>query len=97
MYAAGHRESGEPSIAVTVCPSRLLAENRWAEEFLEWWMWSVRWDGMSGMPLGAPEWPRRGGLLRQPRRLVEACKLLRAEWHYLDRKKADEDRERKRR
>jgi hypothetical protein len=70
---------------VTVCPSRLLAEAQWAEEFLEWWIWSVRWDGMTGQPTSAPRWPFPGGLLRQPRRLVDACKLLRAEWPYVRR------------
>ncbi len=68
---------------MTVCPSRLLAEAPWAEEFLEWWLWSVEWDSWSGMPSGAPRWPFRGGLLRQPRRLVQACKLLRAEWPHV--------------
>lgn len=70
---------------MTVCPSRLLREAEWAEEFLEWWTWSVPWDGATGMPLGAPRWPLRGGLLRQPSRLVQACKLLRSEWPYVSR------------
>jgi hypothetical protein len=65
---------------VTVCPSRLLAENPWAEEFVDWWLWSVEWSSWNGMPSGAPRWPFPGGLLRQPHRLVQACKLLRAEW-----------------
>lgn len=73
---------------MTVCPSRLLADAPWAEEFLDWWLWSVRWDSSTGNPIGAPEWPLRGGLLKQPARLVHACKVLRAEWPYLGRKRA---------
>jgi hypothetical protein len=72
-------------LAVSICPSRLLAEATWAEEFLEWWVWSVKWDGMTGQPSGTPEWPFPGGLLRQPKRLVDACKILRAEWPYVQR------------
>src|SRR5512139_90312 len=85
VFAAGHREGGAPRVAVTVCPSRLLAEAPWASEFVEWWMWSVRWDPSTGNPLGAPRWPFRGGLLRQPRRIFEACKVLAAEWPYVKR------------
>ena len=85
VYSAGHRENGKPSLAVTVCPSRLLAGAVWAEDLLEWWIWSVRWDGTTGAPTSAPRWPFPGGLLRQPRRLVDACKLLRAEWPYVQR------------
>ncbi len=84
VYSAGHRENGELSVAVTVCPSRLLAEAPWAEEFVEWWVWSIEWD-INGRPIGLPKWPLPGGLRRQPRRLFEACKLLRLEWPYVSR------------
>jgi hypothetical protein len=57
------------------------------EELLEWWIWSVRWDGMSGQPIGAPRWPRPGGLLRQPAWLLDAVKLLRYEWPHVKREK----------
>ncbi len=81
VYSAGEREGAGPSVAVTVCPSRLLRDAPWAEEFLEWWLWSVGWVG--GQPTGAPAWPFPGGVLRQPRRLVDACALLRDEWPYV--------------
>jgi hypothetical protein len=65
----------------------MLAEDPWALDFVEWWLWSVEWDGMTGEPRkGAPRWPFRGGVLRQPRRLIEACALLRAEWPKLERR-----------
>jgi hypothetical protein len=70
-------------VEVTVCPSRLLADAPWAEEFVEWWLWTVTWQ--AGQPTGRPTWPFRGGLLRQPRRLVDACALLRDEWPYVRR------------
>jgi hypothetical protein len=50
-------------------------------------VWSVGWDGMTGQPTGAPRWPFPGGLVRQPNRLVEACKLLRNEWAHVEREK----------
>jgi hypothetical protein len=72
------------TVATTVCPSRVLADNPAALEFVDWWLWSARWeiDPRDGerQPVGAPRWPFRGGLRRQPNRLVEACKLLSAEW-----------------
>jgi hypothetical protein len=34
---------------------------------------------MTGNPSGPPEWPRAGGLLQQPARLVEAVTILRME------------------
>ena len=70
-------------MVVSACPSRLLAESPWAEEFVEWWLWSVGWR--DGQPSGAPAWPFPGGLLRQPRRIVDACGLLRNEWPYVQR------------
>jgi len=66
-------------VALAVCPSRVLAEAGWATELIDWWMWSVTWDG-TGTPRGAPRWPFKGGLLRQPARLVQAVKILHAEW-----------------
>jgi hypothetical protein len=48
---------------------------------------SSPWDGMSGQPCGPPEWPRRGGILRQDARLVEAVALLRGEWSHVSRKR----------
>ncbi len=55
----------------------------WAGDFVEWWTWSIRWDPLSSMPIGPPRWPFPGGLLRQPRRIFEACKLLKNEWPYV--------------
>lgn len=72
--------SGRYPVEVSVCPSRLLSDAPEAEEFVEWWLWSVRWDPQHGQPSGAPRWPFPGGLLRQPRRVFEAAKLLRSEW-----------------
>jgi len=86
VYSAGYRPDGEPGVAVAVCPSRLLADAPWAEEFVEWWLWSVGWE--QGQPVRAPAWPFPGGLLRQPRRLVDACGLMRNEWPYLQRAEA---------
>ncbi len=86
MFSAGRQEGKPPRVAVTVCPSRLLAEEAWAEDFVEWWLWSVRWDG--GEPR-APAWPFPGGLRKQPRRVFEACRFLRSEWAYLDRRVRD--------
>ena len=63
-----------------MCPSRLLAEAPWAGEVVEWWYWSSTFDGMSGAPVGPPEWPYPGGMLHQPARLAEAVKVLRVEW-----------------
>lgn len=73
MFRAG-------SVSTTVCPSRILADSPAAVDFVDWWLWSIEWDGMTGGPRGAPRWPYRGGVLRQPNRLVEACRLLRSEW-----------------
>lgn len=73
MFRAG-------DVALTVCPSRTLADAGWAYELVDWWLWSVVWDGTTGMPSGPPRWPFRGGLIRQPARLVQAAKILRSEW-----------------
>lgn len=90
MYRAGSVDArGRHSVEVSVCPSRLLADAPWALELIEWWMWSVRWDAMNGQPSGAPRWPFKGGLRRQPRRLFDACKLLRAEWPSVARPKSE--------
>ena len=68
-------------MATTICPSRLLAEDDGAAlETVEWWMMETAFDGMSGAP-GLTRWPRRGGMQRQPNRLVEAVRILRAEWN----------------
>lgn len=83
---------GRSSVEETVCPSRLLAEAPWAAELIDWWTWSVRWDGMSGQPFGPPVWPFPGGLLRQPNRLVQACKVLRAEWPNLQTRTRPQER-----
>ena len=48
-------------------------------------MLSTTFDGASGQPNGCPEWPRRGGVLNQDGKLVEAVELLRAEWTQLSR------------
>lgn len=51
-----------------------------------WWLQSVPWavGGLGGViPAGPPEWPRRGGLLRQPARLVDAVAVLFAEWSHV--------------
>jgi hypothetical protein len=43
---------------------------------------------MSGHPVGPPEWPRPGGYVRQHAVLVEAVKLIRAEWPWIERSPA---------
>lgn len=58
----------------------MLQEDPDALTVFEWWLQSTTFDGMSGQPLGPPEWPRPGGLARQDARLVEAVTLLRTQW-----------------
>ena len=50
---------------------------------IDWFLLSTRIDGMSGQPSGPPRWPRRGGVMKQDNKLVEAFKLLRAEWPHI--------------
>lgn len=38
---------------------------------------------MTGQPSGPPEWPLRGGMLKQPNKLVDAIAILRAELSYV--------------
>jgi len=48
---------------------------------------------MSGRPSGPPQWPFKGGYLKQPARLVSLADGARAEFLYLgkpDKKKAEE-------
>jgi len=52
-------------------------------EAINWWLGSVSFDGFTGRPTGPPEWPFRGGLLRQPARLAEAAQVLAGEWPHL--------------
>ena len=67
-----------------MCPSRTLAEDDGeAADVVRWWVASTRFDGMSGMPSGPPEWPFKGGILNQPGKLVDAVDLLRGEWSYV--------------
>lgn len=71
---------------VNVCPARLLEEDDGeAIELVQWWLSTTHWEPMSGTPIGSPEWPYQGGELRQPNRLVEAVRLLKAEWSHLER------------
>ena len=42
--------------------------------------------GGRGMPAGPPEWPLRGGVLRQPARLADVAEVLAAEWGQVGRK-----------
>lgn len=66
-----------------MCPSRILSDNPEIDTVLRWWVGSSTWDGMSGRPAGPPEWPRPGGMLRQPAKLVAAVELLSAELRYV--------------
>lgn len=52
-----------------------------------WWLSAVRWDSLTGQP-GNPEWPRDGGILRQPGKLADAHELLLAEWPHVQQHKA---------
>lgn len=52
-------------------------------QLINWWQLSSPWDGLTGQPCGPPEWPRRGGILHQPAKLVEATNILRAEWSHI--------------
>jgi hypothetical protein len=42
-----------------------------------------------------PEWPYRGGFLRQPAILAEAVSLLREEWVYVPRRKREKPKDEK--
>ncbi len=72
-----------------MCPSRLLADAPWAREFVDWWVTSLRFDGMSAAP-HLTAWPFRGGVLRQPAPIVEAHKILTQEWARLQRNRKAE-------
>lgn len=60
----------------------MLAESD-ALDVLNWVLGSCPWDGMSGKPAGPPEWPFRGGYLRQPNRLVTLYEQCRAEFSFV--------------
>lgn len=47
---------------------------------------------MSGRPAGPPEWPRPGGMLNQPAKLVAAVELLSSELRYVMTRKEPEDK-----
>jgi hypothetical protein len=47
-------------------------------EGLDWWLNSSPFNGMSGAPSGPPEWSRRGGIMRQPNRLVQMVGFFRS-------------------
>lgn len=83
VYTAGTGPDGKPRVSTTVCPGRLLAESPHLETILTWFVASGSWDGMSGTPSGPPEWPYRGGMLRQPGPLVDAVIILRDEFPYV--------------
>lgn len=89
MFASGQGEKGRPRVESTVCPSRVLSEDPSDPVgFVAWWLEATRWDSFSGTP-GLPEWPRRGGLLRQAAVVVEAVTLLREEWSHVKPKPAE--------
>lgn len=76
---------GKPRLSLTECPSRAVDDPEVAR-VVWWWLQSVPWavGGLGGaVPAGPPEWPRPGGLLRQPARLVEAVTVLRSEWPFV--------------
>lgn len=74
---------------MSACPARVLRDVPWAEELITWWMQSSTWGEQAGQPIGPPEWPRPGGYLRQPARLVEAVSILRSEWPHVQRASAE--------
>ncbi len=43
----------------------------------EWWISESPFNGMSGAPSGPPRWPRSGGVMRQPNRIVQAVSFFR--------------------
>lgn len=70
-----------------MCPSRIIKEAPWTLELMDWWYFSSTFDGLSGQPAGPPDWPYPGGYARQPNKLIQAVKLLRIEWQFLDTKR----------
>lgn len=55
---------------------------------MRWWLGAVRFDGFTGALSGPPEWPCRGGILRQPGKLAEAHEVLLEEWPHVQRGRA---------
>lgn len=45
---------------------------------MDWWLQSSPFSGLGGGPCGPPEWPRPGGIMRQPNKLVAAVRYLRS-------------------
>jgi hypothetical protein len=73
-----------PRIETKVCPIRLMEMvPDEVMEALDWFLWSVELNPMTGRPTGIREWPCRGGVLRQPAKLVEVAELLKNEFPYL--------------
>ena len=85
MVFSVRAKDGKVRLATTACPARALDELPEAKDLVLWWMNSSTWGEQSGQPLGPPEWPRAGGLLRQPAVLVEAVSILRSEWTHVQR------------
>lgn len=67
----------------TVCASRILAEDPDTESAIDWFLWSMDVDPFTGRVRGIREWPKRGGILRQPAKLVSVADLLIGEWAYV--------------
>lgn len=81
-------EKGRAVIETRVCPGRAITEGGPilregnARAVLDWWLMESTFDGFSGQPNGPPRWPRKGGMLRQDAKRVEAVMLLRSEWAF---------------
>lgn len=54
-----------------------MVEDTGADDALDWWLNSAPFNGMSGAPSGPPKWERRGGIMRQPNRMVQAASFFR--------------------
>lgn len=74
---------GRSRLEETVCPTRQLEDAPEIDLALDWFLWSVEMNPFTGRPQSIREWPRRGGFLRQPAKLVAIAQFLMAEMAYL--------------
>lgn len=75
-----------------MCPIRVIDPA--TEALVAWFLAVVDREPWTGTAIGVREWPRRGGVTRQPAVLVEAVQLLTGEFNSLIRstKKPDEQK-----
>jgi hypothetical protein len=64
---------GQTRLALHVCPNRLIGPD---EQFLVDYVVKAAQRGMHGEFIALRDWPLRGGLMKQPARLVAATDLI---------------------